>query len=139
MSIPEAPYGRVKMDHLTLFELGRVINNAPKFHNFSYFYMTYLKSKKEIWFFSVILIFSRRWRWTLIVEIILSFNPIRAGGLNQHALFSDGYFSMKKGVWRSKIWWLFLIHYELSENKKWVFTVFLGDLEGASWFSPPPS
>ena len=36
------------MDHLTLFELGRVINNAPKFHNFSYFYMTYLKSKKNI-------------------------------------------------------------------------------------------
>ena len=24
-------------------------------------------------------------------------NPIRMGGLNQPALFSDGYFSMKKG------------------------------------------
>ena len=34
------------------------------------------------------------------------------------ALFSDGYFYMKKGVWRSKISWLFLIHYELSENQK---------------------
>ena len=32
-----------------------------------------------------------------------AFNPIRAGGLNQPALFSDGYFSMKKGVWRSQI------------------------------------
>ena len=70
------------------------------------------------------------------------FNPIRlGGGLNQPALFSDGYFSMKKGVWRSKISWLFLIHYELSENQKkffWFFTVFWGDLEGAGWFSPPP-
>jgi len=43
-------------------------------------------------------------------------NPYRAGGrLNQIALFSYGYFSIKKGVWRSKI---FLIHYELSENQK---------------------
>ena len=68
-------------------------------------------------------------------------NPIRAGGLNQPALFSDSYFFMKKGVWRSKILWLFLIHYELSENQKkffWFFTVFWGDLEGAGWFSPPP-
>ena len=48
---------------------------------------------------------------------------------------------MKKGVWRSKISWLFLIHYELSENQIkffWFFTVFWGDLEGAGWFSPPP-
>ena len=48
---------------------------------------------------------------------------------------------MKKGVWRSQISWLFLIHYELSENQKnffWFFTVFWGDLEGAGWFSPPP-
>ena len=44
-------------------------------------------------------------------------------------------------VWRSKISWLFLIHYELSENQKkifWFFTVFWGDLEGAGWFSPSP-
>ena len=63
------------------------------------------------------------------------------GGLKQPVLFSDGYFSMKKGVWRSQISWLFLIHYELSENQKiffWFFTVFWGDLEGAGWFSPPP-
>ena len=69
------------------------------------------------------------------------FNPIWVGGLNQPALFSDGYFSMKKGVWRSQISWLFLIHYELSEKQKkifWFFTVFWGDLEGAGWFSPPP-
>ena len=46
---------------------------------------------------------------------------------------------MKKGVWRSKISWLFLIHHELSENQKkiWFFTVFWGDLEGAGWFRPP--
>ena len=31
---------------------------------------------------------------------------------------------MKKGVWRSKISWLFLIHYELSENPKIFFLVF---------------
>ena len=45
------------------------------------------------------------------------------------ALFSDGYSSMKKGVWRSKIPWLFLIHYKLSENQKkiWFFTEFWGD------------
>ena len=51
-------------------------------------------------------------------------NPIRAGGLNQPALYSDGYFSMKKGVWRSKISWLFLIHYNLSENQKKLFCFF---------------
>ena len=49
-------------------------------------------------------------------------NPIRAGGgLNHPALFSDGYFSIRKGVWRSKISWLFLIHYELSEIQKKMF------------------
>ena len=29
--------------------------NDPKFRDFSYFYMTYLKSKKKFWFFTVIL------------------------------------------------------------------------------------
>ena len=41
---------------------------------------------------------------------------------------------MKKGVWRTQISWLFLIHYELSENQKYFFgffTVFWCDLEGA--------
>ena len=50
------------------------------------------------------------------------------------ALFLEGYFSQKKCVWRSKISWLFLIHYELSENQMnffWFFMVILGDLEGA--------
>ena len=67
----------------------------------------------------------------------LQFISIRANisllGLNQSALFSDGYFSIK-------ISWLFLIHYELSENPIFFlfFTVFWGDLEGAGWFSPPP-
>ena len=62
-------------------------------------------------------------------------------GLNQPALFSDGYFSMKKGVWMYKFLWLFLINYELSENQNkifWFFTEFWGDLEAAGWFSPPP-
>ena len=65
----------------------------------------------------------------------------RGGGLNQPALFSNVHFSMKKGFWRSQISWLFLIHYELSDNQKkifWFFTVFWGDLEGAGWFSTPP-
>ena len=45
-------------------------------------------------------------------------NPIGAGvGNSVPTLFSDGYFSMKKGVLRSEISWLFLIHYKLSENK----------------------
>ena len=44
------------------------------------------------------------------------------GGSNLPTLFSDGYFSMRKGVWRSQNSWLFLIHYELLENpKKWIF------------------
>ena len=33
-------------------------------------------------------------------------------------IFSDGYFSMKKGVWRYQFSWLFLIHNELSDNQK---------------------
>ena len=44
----------------------------------------------------------------------------RGGGLNQTALF--------------------LIYYEPLEKQNkffWFFTVFLGDLEGAGWFSPP--
>ena len=32
-----------------------------------------------------------------------------------------GYFSMKKGDWRFGISWLFLIHYNLSENQKKCF------------------
>ena len=72
----------------------------------------------------------------------IGFTQTRRGeGLNQLALFSDGYFSMKKGVWKSKISWLFPIHLKLSGNQKkiWFFTVFWGDLEGAGWFSPPCS
>lgn len=53
------------------------------------------------------------------------------------ALFSDGYFSMKKGVLRSKI---FQIHYKLSENPKMVFHGVFGDLDGAGTLhcAPPP-
>ena len=51
------------------------------------------------------------------------------------ALFSDGYFSMKKGVRKSQI------HYELSENQIFFcfFIVFLGDLEVLALSTPPPS
>ena len=57
---------------------------------------------------------NQNWKFTN-----LSFNWqvkmfIRAGG----TLFSDGYFSLKKGIWMPKISWLFLFHYELSENPK---------------------
>ena len=38
-------------------------------------------------------------------------NPNWAGGGWIIALFPEGYFSMKKGVWRCQISWLFLIHY----------------------------
>ena len=41
------------------------------------------------------------------------------------ALFSDDLFSLNKGVWRSEISWLFLIHFILSENKKMFFKVFI--------------
>ena len=57
-------------------------------------------------------------------------NPNGAVGHTVPAVFSDGYFTMEKGVLRSEISWLFLIHYELSEIQKNVFTVFWGDLEG---------
>ena len=40
------------------------------------------------------------------------------GGFNVPALFSEGNFCMKKRVWRSKISWLFLIHYKLSKNQE---------------------
>ena len=46
------------------------------------------------------------------------------------ALFSGGYFSMKKGFWGSKISWLFLLHFNFQINKKIIFTVFWSNLEG---------
>ena len=61
-------------------------------------------------------------------------------GHNVSALFSEGYFSMKKGVLRSKISWLLLILYKLSENPKiffWFFTVLWGNLEGVGTLCPP--
>ena len=49
------------------------------------------------------------------------------------ALFSNVYFSMKKGFWRSKISWL-------AENQKnLVFHCVLGDLKGADWCPPHSS
>ena len=70
--------------------------------------------------------------WTML------FNPIRVEG----GCFSPHFFQMAispwKGVWRSKILCLFLIHYELSENPKTFLFLFWGDLEGAGWFSTPP-
>ena len=71
------------------------------------------------------------------------FNPIGAGGHNNvHTLFQMAISPRKKGVWRSQISWLFLIHYELLENQKkffWFFTVFLGDLEGVGTLCPHSS
>ena len=58
----------------------------------------------------------------------LSLNPIGAWGTNIPVLLSEGYFTMKKGVWRSKISWLFLLQYKLLENKKMGFSKgFWGD------------
>ena len=54
-------------------------------------------------------------------ENVHNFNPKRAGGLNQPALFSIVHFSMRKGVWKSQMLILFLIHYELSENQNLFF------------------
>ena len=46
-------------------------------------------------------------------------NPNGAGAqCNVPTLFSEGYFSMKKGTWRSEISWPFQIHYKISENQK---------------------
>ena len=44
------------------------------------------------------------------------FNP-NGGGVDCAQTFLDGYFSMKKGVWKSQISWLFLIPYEIWENQ----------------------
>ena len=74
---------------------------------------------------------SEKWQPSLALGLTLLG---QGGGLNQPALFSDGFFSMK-------ISWLFLINYELSKKQKKMFgffTVFWGDLEGVDWFSPPP-
>ena len=44
----------------------------------------------------------------------------------------------KKGVWKSEISWLFLIHYKLLENQKiGFFTVFWGDVQGVYTLCPP--
>ena len=63
-------------------------------------------------------------------------NPIGAGG----GLFSNVHFSMKKGFWKSQISWLFLIHYELSENQ--IFFLFFHSVFGWSrrcgLIQPPP-
>ena len=73
--------------------------------------------------------------WYSKIWPLFPINPIRVGGgLNQPALFSDGYFSMKKGVWRSQISWLFLIHYELSEKQKKIF----GFSQCFGVIQPPP-
>ena len=69
-----------------------------------------------------------RFSWN---RVIFSANPLSPsltltvrGRPNVSALFSEGNFSKKKGVWRSEISWLFLIYYELSENQKnWFFIV----------------
>ena len=56
------------------------------------------------------------------------FNPIGVGGHNVPALFSEGYFSMKKGVCRSEI------HYKLSDDQR--FLVFHSHLRGAGTLCP---
>ena len=59
-------------------------------------------------------------------------NPNGAEGHIVPTLFSEGYFSKQKGVWRSEISWLFLIIVSFQIiKKKCFFTVILGDLEGA--------
>ena len=70
---------------------------------------------------------------------ILLSGCLSGGGAESSRTFSNIHFSIKKGVCRSQISWLFLIHYELLENKKKILVFHsVGDLEGAGWFSPPP-
>ena len=49
---------------------------------------------------------------------ILLSGCLSGGGAESFCTFSNIHFSIKKGVCRSQISWLFLIHYELLENKK---------------------
>ena len=59
-------------------------------------------------------------------------------GLNQPTLFSNVYISMKKGFWRYQTSWLFLIHYELSENPIFFHSV-LGWSRGFGLIQSPPA
>ena len=54
------------------------------------------------------------------------------GGTEYARTFLDGYFYMKIGVWRSKLSWLLLIHYELLENEE-SFYRFLTVLLNIDW------
>ena len=58
-------------------------------------------------------------------------NP-NGGGMEYARTFLDGYIYMKKGVWRSEISWLLLIHYELLENEE-SFYRFLTVLLNIDW------
>ena len=50
--------------------------------------------------------------------VIIYFNPNRMGEAESSRTLFINSFLHKKGVWRSQILWLFLIHYELSKNQK---------------------
>ena len=64
---------------------------------------------------------------------------LMVGGLILPALFSNGYFSLKKWVWSFQNGLTFPIHYKLLENQK--VSGFLGDLEGVGIIKPrkPPT
>ena len=61
-------------------------------------------------------------------------SPTEIRGGDVTIIYSEGYFSMKKGILKSEI--CFLIHYIFQKIKKNLrfFTVFLGDQEGAYMF-----
>ena len=62
------------------------------------------------------------------------------GGLIVPPLFTGGYFPMKKRgleVWNVMTFSKFIMNFQKSK-KKWIFTVFWGDLEGADIINPHP-
>ena len=63
---------------------------------------------------------------------------LMVGGFDCARTALDGYFAMKKGVWRSQISRVFVTHQKLAENLKIViYTVISGHLEGMGSFNPP--
>ena len=59
------------------------------------------------------------------------------GTINVPALFSEGYFSIKKGVWRPEISWLFQSLKKFQKIFFFWFSQCLGDLEGVDTLCPP--
>ena len=73
-----------------------------------------LSSNKSIYNFDKI----KRWNEYAAQKDLFEYLTLMLRTVFCARIFSDGYFSMKKGIWRYQIFWLFLIHFQngVSEN-----------------------